>query len=40
VGCRDGRPTNREAIEAIQDASGEELEAYAALIEAQRGRAA
>jgi hypothetical protein len=41
VGCRDGRPTDREAIEAaIQDASREELEGYAALIEAQRGRAA
>jgi hypothetical protein len=41
TGCRDGRPTDREAIEAaIRDATGDELEAYAAIIEAQRGRAA
>jgi hypothetical protein len=41
VGCRDGLPTDREAIEAaIRDAGPEDLERYAALIEAQRGRAA
>jgi hypothetical protein len=41
TGCRDGRPTDREAIEAaIRDATREELECYAALVEAQRGRAA
>jgi hypothetical protein len=41
TGCRDGRPTDREAIEAaIRDATRDDLDGYAALIEAQRGRVA
>jgi hypothetical protein len=41
VGCRDGLPTDRDAIEAaIRDSGDDDLERYAALIEAQRGSAA
>jgi hypothetical protein len=41
VGCQDGLPTDREAIEAaIRDSGADDLEWYAALIEAQRGSAA